>query len=62
MMLERSAETGRRLQRLLEQGCAVYIRRTDALVVVRVSRGNQPSSWYDGGTLDACVAQIEIAA
>lgn len=63
-MLEQAAETGRKLARLLERGDVVVIQHENALVTVMVARldGRARARFYEGGTLDAAVAEIEVAS
>lgn len=63
-MLERAAMAGRRLAALLEQGAEISIRRRRnlALITVCVERGDKAPQWYDAGTLDGCLEQIDMEA
>lgn len=58
-MLARAAQTGRILARLLELGCSIAVRRDSTRVTVAVINAPVRARYYDGGTLDACVEQID---
>lgn len=58
-MLTRAADTCRVITRLLEQGCAIALSRDGARFTVAVVNGKTRAKYFDGGNLEACVAQID---